>query len=396
MNNRAEMNDRSYNGENGFALASLIFVIMVVSIVTGAALGVANDEQASGYAIRESTGAFYAANSGLAAGLGGWDQAARDADLLALGDSVDLGWTTLENGARYRTVIRLIGSGALKLYSLNVTGRTAGERAQRTLRLHLAQQLPDICCTSAIKGGVGEEARLDDDNNGGVTVSGYDTIPSGWDAVCDSEKTDKAGLEWGIASDVQVENGATLEGAPALVIDPSITTANLFDWGTLDYDSLAAMADIYLSSDEDWDADDIYPRLSSGTCNTGHSMNWGAPENASHDCFDYFPIIHANQDLRIRNGNGAGQGILLVDEELRIENGFRWYGIILHKGEGGKEIRLEDDVQVYGGVISGDRVRIDDYSSVQYSRCATERALSGAGLANVWPLPERAWEQSMF
>ncbi len=131
-------------GESGFVLISVIFAIVIISVVSIGALVSSNDEQAAGRAIRESTDAFYAANAGLSAELAGWDQAARDADLIILGDSVDLGWTSLENGSSYRAVVRLTGLGGQRHYSLNVTGRNASQRAQRALltKCHRAQCQP--------------------------------------------------------------------------------------------------------------------------------------------------------------------------------------------------------------------------------------------------------------
>lgn len=376
--------------EAGFALAGVLFVLVLVTLITITSLLTTGDERVAGRAVRKSVGAFYAANAGLSAELAGWDRDAIDTLLTVQGDSVDLGWKPLENGDSYRAVLRLTGSGTPRLYSINVTGRSADPNGgQRELRLHLRDDPFDpICCSAAIAGGAGGvEAELDSLGLGGVTVSGLDLVPSGWASVCAGGLVDVPGIVWGDTTQVEVENDAVLLGAPPRVEDSSINITNLFDWGDLDYNDLIAMADITIPNNDINGG--IGAQINGSQCDHTPWKNWGAPEDPSSPCFGYFPIIHAPGELRIRDGTGVGQGILLVDGELEIEDSFTFYGIVIVKGE----LEFEDNVTIYGGVIAGDELELEDGARVQYSQCAANRALVNSGLAVVKPLPTGAWEQ---
>ena len=85
-----------------------------------------------------------------------------------------------------------------------------------------------------------------------------------------------------------------------------------------------------------------------------------------------------------------GQGILLVDGELRIEDNFEFYGIIIARDR----VRFEDNVRVFGGLIGGDRIRVEDGAWTRYSQCAVDRALDALGLnGEVMRLGSRFWSE---
>ena len=205
-------------------------------------------------------------------------------------------------------------------------------------------------------------------------VSGLDVSPGGsWGPECaGTTLDDQPGVEWG-NTDVSYDAGDLL-GDPPLVVDPTIDNANLFTFGGLTFDSLAAMADITLTGDPDL----IQPAIFAGSCNTAVESNWGAPESGQgHPCWDYFPIIYSPGDLRIRNATSVGQGLLLVDGDLRIEDNFRFYGIIMVRGA----IRFEDPgTQITGGVITSEVDRVRDGAGVQYSSCVVDRVTAALGL----------------
>ncbi len=270
------------------------------------------------------------------------------------------------------------------LYLVNITGASARGGARQRLGSFVKMASLDIDISAAARGGGGGGQAV---VKAGVTVSGRDMIPAGWGAACSSSLEDKPGIEWKDNELVVVEPGGTLDGAPPLVEDPTINETNLFEWGNLNYDDLAAMAAIEIPSPS-VASGQINPQVAGGECIEAPWENWGAPEDPSSPCFDYFPIIHRPGPLTLTSGTGGGQGILLVDGELTIEGNFHFYGLVIVKGE----IQMKGDVQITGAVIAGAQLQSEPGDLIQYSQCAVARALA-AGAGSTAALRSRAWLQ---
>ena len=97
MRERARLADAE-----GFVIPMAIFAIVIMSVVAVTALFTGTLEQRSSRAVRESVFALYAAEAGLNEVWAEWDDSL--VQNLNPGDSVDLGWTTLDNGASYRAM----------------------------------------------------------------------------------------------------------------------------------------------------------------------------------------------------------------------------------------------------------------------------------------------------
>ena len=382
----------------GFVLPVVLLLLMVLSTVSVFFLISGSDQQRAGRAMRESARSFYAADAGVNAVMANWDSLQYDTLLAGSGDSVDLGWTTLDEGSTYRAMIhRVDGGGDLPHYSVEVTGVGPPPLGgQRKIYLELFGVDADICCPAAVSGGAnGVDLRLDSAGLGGVTVNGLDSIPAGWGPVCTEPPVNKPGSIWLDTTNVELDNSAQVFGSPPSVEDPTITTTNLFDWGAIDYDGIAAMANITFP-DGTTISGGIGPlEAPPGTCKlfgVGSDYNWGDPLVPGSPCSAYFPIIHVTGDFDIDTGPNYGQGILLVDGELRIEDQFDFYGIIMVKDRS----RFEDNVTIHGGLISGERVRFEDGASLQYSSCAVDRALDAVGLGGtIEALEMRSWRQAV-
>ncbi len=119
----------------GFVMPVVIFALLILGTVGLAALLTADDEQRSSRAVRESGVAFYTAEAGYNKVMATWPDSLTD--LLDPGDSLDLGWETLDNGASYRAVITRFDNGAAQeIYGMVVEGRGAGALGgQRTVAL---------------------------------------------------------------------------------------------------------------------------------------------------------------------------------------------------------------------------------------------------------------------
>ena len=395
----------SFEDRRGFVLPTVIMLMMVLSTLTVFLLISSGDQQRAGRAIRESARSFYAADAGLNAVLAQWDSLSYDTLASNPGDSADLGWTTLDNGARYRAVfVRVDGGGTgSALYSVRVVGQGAGSLGGSTTMFR--EMAPSTGGTfdgadSAVEGGVGgAKLDVDADGFGGVMVSGRDTIPSWWasEGICDPLE-DMPGATWKDTTKV-IRDVTNTDGNPDLVQETNMTLANLLDFGGVTYDDLVAMADITWTDDDFRDG--MGPVVSGGSCDTSEPTNWGDPTDPSSPCFDYFPIVHFTGDVRMRDEGGWGQGILLFDDEAEIEdmdNPFNFFGIIIQKGPGAEGMELEEDgVNLYGSIIAGGDIDMEDGASIRYSQCAIDRALAAHGLSKDGgaSMSERVWRQAM-
>ena len=382
------------NSRHGFAMP--VILIVLVALSAGAMFFVhgAGDERMIGRSLREANQAFYAAEAGVNDVVATWDLEEYHLGLDLSGDSLDLGWRALGGGLEYHTLIRRTDPGVgRRAFSLRVTGRGTREGGGRSVRYVTFLAYPaDLDIKGAIEGGF-ERFEQDD----GASFSGLDVSPPGWDPEICGPLEDKAGVTWHDGDEVRIRDEALAEGNPVVAIDPTLNPTNIFEWGEFTYDDIVALADIIVPS-ANAAAGVIKPHTTGGgeTCWTTPWKNWGDPSDPSAACGDYFPVIYRPGDLRIRNGKGAGQGILIVDGDLRIEDDFEFTGIIIVKGE----VLIEDSVKINGAIISGDRTRLHDgtaaqdgLSHVQYSSCAVERALVGAGLYKVRPITGRSWRQ---
>ena len=381
-------NDASRStGEGGFVLLATLFLILMLSAGAVFFVNAARDEQMMGRSMRESGRAFYAAEAGVNYMVGTWAALEYDTATASPGDSIDLGWTDLDYGARFHALLRRTDGGTgRRMYSLRIIGegtRRDGGRSVRTMDLMATPW--DLDIRSAVEGGSERFEAAD-----GALVSGLDLNPPGWDPLCDVLE-DRPGVVWPDPDSTDVRDAADVIGAPPIDIDLTNTATNVFDWGDQDIDDLIALANITIPSPNAV-AGQIKPHLTGGaTCWTEPWKNWGDPENPSAPCGDYFPIIHRAGDLTIRNGQGVGQGVLIVDGDLHIEDDFEFYGLVIVRGE----LTMQDIAKIHGAVITSEGVLLDSGDpEIQYSSCVVERAILGAGLYSVHPVGGRAWHQS--
>ena len=367
------------DNERGIALLIAIIAIVVVG---GLLIGVATSarlENRQAQNTGEMAQALAVGELGLNETIadfnsGGWNA-------LGVMEATEITGASMDGAGSYTGTVTRLNQ---RLYLVNITGASARGGARQRLGSFVKMGSLDIDISAAARGGGGGGQAV---VKGGVTVNGRDMIPAGWGSACSSPLEDKPGIEWQDDELVVVEPGGTLDGAPPLVEDPTINNTNVFEWGALTYDDLAAMAHIVIPS-PNAASGQINPQVAGGECNTVPWENWGAPEDASSPCFDYFPIIHRPGPLTLTSGTGGGQGILLVDGELTIEGDFHFYGLVIVKGE----IQMKGDVQITGAVIAGAQLQSEPGDLIQYSQCAVARALGAAG-GEPAPLRSRGWLQ---
>ncbi len=238
---------------------------------------------------------------------------------------------------------------------------------------------------------------------GNSEIHGIDEIPDGsngglanWGSYCDpSTLTDKPGLLINDTSNInwngnrnKIEGNMT--GTPIFDEDTTITTESLTTFGDLTWDDMIAIADIKINGSP---SGAIGPSVSGGTCDTSIDTNWGDPLDPLSPCFLYFPIIYINNSSQFILNSGYGQGILMIEDDVKVNGGFEFYGPVFIKGQlwtngsGG---------HFWGGVVAAN-VSLDENvvlgnAVITYSSCAIERALlNNSSLTKIRPLAMRSW-----
>lgn len=227
---------------------------------------------------------------------------------------------------------------------------------------------------------------------GSSRVDGDDQSPSGWTNCGATSPTVPA---------VVVPPGNTvtygpgnITSTPAVAYDSAAADSNTYvRYGSESWNTLTANADIKLSGGTY--NSDIEPVGSATTCDKSGNWNWGEPLRPGNvvGCYGYFPIIYSSGSLHL-NGNGRGQGILLVNGDFEINGTFEFYGIVvvrddITKGNGTAKIQ---------GAVFAANLDLDDPLSwmtgnqdIMYSKCAVESALNGSAI--LVRVAQRHWAQ---
>ena len=365
--------------ERGFVLPLVLFGLILMSTVAVASLLTSQDEHKSSRAMRESSASFYAAEAGLNEVFATWSTIQTGVDALAPGDSLDLGWRTLDQGASYRAVVHRWHNDDQPMYQLLVEGRNRGAKNGQRMLSFMLTSAPGGggsgftlggCCeaTMVVKGQFDISSAAPFVGwDGEVDILGFDEHPAGWEAagVCADELHDKPAV---VMKNIALFNDplpiinvdwcntdgnicpVTVDGVPGgIVEDPTITDTAFEQFGGLSWDSLKVLADHEIGvwgTQVKLHGDDIYPRYNGdGTCDTSHPYNWGSddPDDA---CFDYFPIIVVRGEIEFNKGydpnpRAYGQGMLIMDwddsqtipgTELELGREGEYNGIVIGKG----------------------------------------------------------------
>ena len=168
---------------------------------------------------------------------------------------------------------------------------------------------------------------------------------------------------------LEIGPGAAVEGAPPAVVDSGSPDL-------LEAFPVAAVATLALPAGSGTPR----PSLVDGQCQPG-PWNWGA-FGQEGPCAAHRPLVHAHGDLVVHGGEG--QGVLVVDGNLTVSDGFsfRWLIVVLGR------LRLE------GGVIAGGvRARELEMSdgSVRFDSCALTAAAAGPAFDRAFRPTGRWW-----
>jgi uncharacterized protein (UPF0333 family) len=378
--------------ERGIALAVAVLALVVIGALVAGSFYAGRVEQRSGQNTLYAAQAFEAADAGASAAISNWSPTAFNNRAIGA-DTVLPTVTTLGGGNVYTPTITRLNANTFMVQAAGVHRDAAGNTLSRRVVGRLVRIIrPDIDIQGALT--IGGALNL----GGSAEVDGTDHLPTGWGGVCPLASPAVAGIRTN-TNDIQTNgsncNGnppACVSGSPPVQVDTTVNGSTFTQFGATSFDDLAAAATWTVSGT----VTNIGPTLTSGTpqtCQTSNSLNWGEPYGgvgSVTQCFDYFPILYAPNNLHI--SGGRGQGILLVRGDLDLSGGVEFYGPVIvlgnltSSGTGG---------HVYGGVMASnadlDPTVITGNSVVNYSACSVQRALQGA--ATPRPLGERSWSQ---
>jgi hypothetical protein len=320
-----------------------------------------------GRATRSAGQAFAAAEDGLSETIGTWTGGPYNG--LVVNDSVVVTGATPNGMGSHTTTVKRLNN---ELFIVDVLGADSRTGARQRVGAFVKLRLLDMDVQAALT------TRGPTRIGGAAEIDGMDQDPTGWTA-CPPD-SDLAGIRIPNAGNLDLQGSCSdascIDGAPAIDPDPTVNDSTFFQYGDTDWAGLVAMANKLLPPAT---YTGVGPRFDgTGACDRTAIINWGDPLTPTSTCGGYFPIMYTPGNMNI--SGGSGQGILLVEGDLRVQGGFEFFGIIIVRqsltttGTGGhfNGAVMAANVDLDQNTVLGDAI-------VNYSGCAVQRALNSAG-----------------
>jgi hypothetical protein len=353
-------------------------MIVVFAVLGAVGISMARQEARSQARATSREVAFYAAEAGLARGLNKWRVPNR---LVPPGAYWLLDAGTLPGGASYRTGVIKLGDGSSvhSLFAVRTEGIARDGSIQHAGLLVHTRPL-DNPFRAALE--VLDSTTL----AGTADVIGFDNIPPSWNGpYCSALDEDMPGVLMADTMRFKRKGAAQVKGVPPLKEDKDMDW--FFDLGDITFDELAANAGVKLPHGQTMSGKIPEPSYNAdGTCNSADPYNWGDPSHPAQPCASWFPTIYAEGDLTL-NSNQMGQGLLLVEGNLRAGGGFTFYGPVIVKGD----LIAVGGFTFYGGVKAEETDLGAGNAEIYYSACVLQRVLSNTAAARPRLLMERPW-----
>lgn len=371
----------------GAALLTALFGVVVISIIVSGAFFTSNQEFRGGRNQLVEQRAFAVAEYGLNAEVSNWDRGRNLPGGMAVG-AVDSSRVYVAAGDTARVRITRLTPNSFWVVSEGFASiGTAAMESKRTTNAYVRLAYPSITPKGAVT--TAGDIKL----QGAAKVDGDNHDPVGWSQCTAIPGATVPALVASPTATVTY-NTNNVPSTPALVRDPAASDSNTYvRYGTETWNSLASNADIKISGGI-WNAN-IAPVGTATTCDVATITNWGEPfrPGAVAGCYTYYPIIYSSGSLKL-NGNGYGQGILLINGDFEINGTFEWFGLVIVRDDITKG---NGTAQIHGAVYSAN-LSLGDATNwfvgtqdVEYSKCAVESALRGSAILT--RVKERHWSQ---
>jgi hypothetical protein len=380
----------------GFAMPAVIGALVIIGIMVTAGFYMARQELRIGVASNYANMAVNVAQAGANEVMANWNG-------YQLGNIAPWASTTITGTAKGGNWSVNIHNANNFVYFLTATGTvTEGGAmwagATRTVGITTKILFADIDPPAALT------TRGQVTMSGNSTISGNNVTPPTFAPYCTGLSNanmpgvmldDVTGTPSTKGSNPYAGGSSTLIGNPPAAEDPTMVDSTFTNFGDMTFSELVTFAQIEgkdVTSVGSFNG--ISPSVtgSPAQCNTAVLLNWGDPDNPTAPCGAYFPLIYRNGAMTIQS-NSVGQGILLVEGNLEMRGGFRFYGIVIVQGtfttgNGGATI--------YGAVLASNAADLQQTftggGQIIYSRCAVTRSvLNNASLSRARPLEMRSW-----
>ncbi|HEU4631934.1 MAG TPA: pilus assembly PilX N-terminal domain-containing protein [Gemmatimonadaceae bacterium] len=376
----------------GVALLTALLGVVVITILVTGGLFASTQEFRSGRNQLVEQRAFAVAEYGLNAEISNWD---RSRNLppptgMAIGAADARKRYVSGRDTAFVTITRLTPTTYWVVSEGRAQIGVASVESRRRTSAYVRLAYPSVDASAAVT------AAGDIDIRGASTITGVNTDPGGWGSCSDWSGGELAALRVPPGATVDY-NASNLPGTIDVEEDAAAADSNTYvRYGTENWNSLVANAEIQLPGGTL--GSNILPVGTATSC-TASPTNWGEPLRAPSGgatpvagCYNRFPIIYSAGNLTI-NANGRGQGILLVNGDLKINGNFDFYGIIIARDD---IERGTGTASIHGAVFSRD-ANVGDNSmwagtqDIYYSKCAVESALRGSAILT--RVAERHWTQ---
>lgn len=356
------------SNDRGMALPVALFALVVIGALVAGIFFTARIEIRSGENAMSGARAMEAAQAGLQMGV---PQVIATAGNLAVGatgviDKTQLGTT----GSYYTDSVTKLNTWMYLLRSYGTYEVNGTVTSTRVVAMLVKRFMPELELNSgAIVVG---NATV----TGNAHLNGNDTPPPGWTG-CTSGPAQPGLRTNGTATGNKVNTNVT----PAVSQNDTTVTNMSRIMDTLFF-QLASQANVTLNTTNPPTTQITYN--ANGSCKTSDTRNWGDPDRATptaHKCETYFPIVYING-----GGTGSlvgmqqvtGQGILLVNGDLKFNSGNHWAGIILVRGTavGGNGTSDIDGTVVSLNVNLDEDATFSGTVNIDYSTCAVNQALT--------------------
>jgi hypothetical protein len=389
MQNRSgidpNMPDTPADDRRGVALITALFGVVVLAVMMSGMYFTSNQEYRGTRNALVEQRSFAVAEFGLNSEVSNWDRSRNLLTNFAVG-SIDSNQVYIAAGdTAWVKVSRLTPNTFWVVSEGRANIGNAGLESRRQTSAYVRIAYPSIEPKGAITAA--GNVKL----GGSSMVDGDDTHPGGWTNCGATSPTVPA---------VVIPPGKTLDyksqnigSTPALQYDPAAADSNTYvRYGSESWNTLTANADITIAGGTYGSA--IGPVGTATTCDKSGSWNWGEPKRPGiAGCHGYWPIIYASGSLHL-NGNGYGQGILLVNGDLKINGSFEFYGLVVVRDDVDKG---NGTAKIHGALFAANLELADPLTwingnqDVFYSKCAVESALSGSAI--LVRVAQRHWAQ---
>lgn len=370
----------------GMALFAAIMAIVVIATLVAGTFFTSMLEYRGGRNQLVEQRAFAVAEFGLNSEIANWDRSRNLPGGMAVGQIDSNQVYVAQSDTAHVKVTRLTNNTfwVVSEGSANIGSNVLESRRQNNAIVRIAY--PSITPGGAIT------AAGDVKLQGSSQVNGYSTDPTGW-TTCSTIPIDTVPAVVVGPTAIVSYTPPNITSSPAVAHDSAAADSNTYvRYGTESWNTLTANADIKLAGG-DYNSD-VAPVGTVTTCDYSVTTNWGEPwrPGTVAGCYTYFPIVYSSSSLHL-NGNGRGQGILLVNGDLEINGTFEWYGIIIARDD----IKKSNGTAMIQGAVYAANTTLTDPTwmtgnqDVLYSKCAIEMALRGSAI--LVRVKERGWAQ---